>query len=106
MLKQLACAGVMLTSTACVTNGRDFRSDTAWIKEGQTKQSDVSMVLGEPYAVGNSGGRPTWTYGFYRYKLLGKSVQKELRFFWKPDGTVDTYSFQSSFPEDLTVTKK
>lgn len=87
----------------CVTNGDDFRSDTGWIKEGQTKQTDVKMILGDPGSVGNSGGRPTWTYGFYRYRLFGKSHQKELKLYWRNDGTIETYSFNSSFPEDVNV---
>lgn len=86
--------------TGCVTNGDNFRSDTSWVKENQTKQADVRMLLGEPYSVGNAGGKPTWTYGFYRYKLFGKSFQKELKLYWNPDGTVDNYSFNSSFPDD------
>jgi len=84
----------------CVTEGRDFRSDTAWIKEKKTTQNDVQMVLKEPYAVGNSGGQPTWTYGYYRYRLIGASHQKELKFYWNPDGTVNSYSFTSNFEGD------
>lgn len=95
-----AALALGLTTTGCVTNGEDFRSEIQWIKEGQTKQTDARMLLGEPYAVGNSGGRPTWTYGYYRYRLFGKSNQKELKLYWNPDGTVSTFSFNSSFPED------
>jgi hypothetical protein len=104
-LAALAVAGTV--SVGCVTNGNDFKSETNWIKAGQTKQSDVKMVLGEPYSVGNAGGKATWTYGYYRYKLLGKSLQKELKLYWRPDGTVDTFTFNSSFPDDmgLAVTK-
>jgi hypothetical protein len=102
-------AGVAVAALAagCVTNGADFKSETAWIKPGQTKQADVKMVLGEPYSVGSSGGKATWTYGYYRYKLIGKSLQKELKLYWKPDGTVENYSFNSSFPDDtgLSPTK-
>ena len=98
LLATVLCVGPMVTG--CVTNGDDFESDTAWLKEGQTKQADVRMVLGEPYSVGNSSGKPTWTYGFYRYKLFGKSFQKELKVYWNPDGTVSHYSFNSSFPGD------
>ena len=99
----LLIVGAAAAATGCVTNGKDFRSDTGWIKEGTTKKNDVQMLLGEPYAVGNSGGKPTWTYGFYRYKLIGKSTQKELKLYWKPDGTIETFSFNSSFPEDTGV---
>ncbi len=89
-----------LAQAGCVTEGKDFKSDVTWIKDGQTKNSDVKMVLGAPHSVGNSGGKETWTYGFYRYKLIGKSLQKELKFYWNPDGSVSSFSFNSSFPED------
>lgn len=89
-------------STGCVTNGDEFRSETSWIKEGVTKQSDVKMLMGEPYSVGNSSGKPTWTYGYYRYRLFGKSHQKEMKFYWNPDGTVSHYSYTSSFPGDTS----
>jgi hypothetical protein len=92
---------IALSFTACVTNGDYFKSETSWIRENETKQADVRMILGAPYSVGNSQGKPTWTYGFYRYKLFGKSYQKELRFFWNTDGTVSSFSFNSSFPEDI-----
>jgi outer membrane protein assembly factor BamE (lipoprotein component of BamABCDE complex) len=89
-----------VAAVGCVTNGKDFRSDVAWIKKGTTNKKEVSSLLGEPYSVGNSGGKETWTYGYYRYKMIGKSSQKELKFYWNPDGTVNDYAFNSSFPGD------
>jgi hypothetical protein len=102
-MKSTLLAGLLFLSTlvaGCVTNGDYFKSETSWIRENETKQSDVRMILGNPYSIGHSQGKPTWTYGFYRYKLFGKSFQKELKFFWNPDGTVSFFSFNSSFPED------
>jgi len=98
----------LLASTAlagCVTEGHDFNSDTTWIKDKRTTQADVRSVLHEPYEVGSSNGQPTWTYSFGRYKLIGKSLVKELKIYWNPDGTVDHYSFNSSFPEDTNRAK-
>lgn len=97
----LAAGLAVISITGCVTNGDDFPSDLTWIKEGITKKSDVKSLLGEPYSVGNSAGKPSWTYGYYYYKLIGKSNQKELKFFWNPDDTVSTFSFTSSFTEDI-----
>lgn len=98
--KSALLVGSLWCATGCVTNGKDFKSDTSWIRQNTTKKSDVQMMLGEPYSVGDNSGRPTWTYGYYRYKLVGKSMQKELKFTWNPDGTVSNYSFNSSFPDD------
>lgn len=96
MLSVLIACGLQ---TACVTRGRDFSSDLSWIKKGQTTQSDVSRLLGEPTAVGNTGGVPTWTFGFYDYRLFGDSDTKELKFYWNADKVQD-FSFNSSFPQD------
>jgi hypothetical protein len=93
---------LLVLASSCVTVGKDFKSDTSWIKEGSTKQNDVTLILGEPRSVGNASGSPTWTYGYYKYKLIGDSCTKELKFYWKKDGTVDQYSFNSSFPEDIS----
>lgn len=98
--KFLAAAVLVSGLTGCVTNGNDFPSDVKWIQEGKTKQGDVKGILGDPYSVGNTSGKATWTYGYYRYKLIGKSMQKELKFYWNPDGSVNSFSFNSSFPED------
>ena len=87
--------------TGCVTQGRDFPSQFDWIRKTETSQNDVKMVLGAPFSVGNSNGVPTWTYGFYRYSLFGKSEVKELKFYWLPDRTIRSFSFNSSFPADI-----
>ena len=92
----------MLT-TSCLTTGKNFPSDLAWIKKEKTKKSDVQMVLGAPFAIGNSGGVKTWTYAFYKYKLFGKTSHKELKFYWLPNNSVKTFSFNSSFPDDLNA---
>jgi len=100
MLKKLVLVVGMLSVSGCVTNGEDFPSDLEWVNMGATKKEDVRSLLGEPYSVGSSSGRQTWKYGFYRSKLLGKSMAKELKFYWDTDGTVKNFTFESSFPND------
>jgi len=85
----------------CATSGKDFSSQTDWIRKNQTKQRDVVSVLGEPNSVGSAGGTPTWTYGYYRYEVFGRSNHKELKLYWNDDRTVDHYSFDSSFSGDI-----
>jgi outer membrane protein assembly factor BamE (lipoprotein component of BamABCDE complex) len=89
-------------ASGCVTSGKYFSSDTGWIKANKTRQEDVRGLLGEPFMVGNSGGSPTWTYGYYRYKLIGDSFTKELKLYWNNDRTVQSFSFNSSFPDDVS----
>lgn len=84
----------------CVTRGKDFTSDTNWIKVEQTTQAEVSSLLGAPYKVGNSGGTPTWTYSYYKLQLLGEDQTKDLKLYWSDDKKVKDFSFTSSFPSD------
>ncbi len=99
ILKVILGAGVLLLG-ACATRGKDFPSNLTWIKTNTTTQKDVSQLLGQPYQVGNSAGTGTWTYGYYKFRLIGASNTKELKFWWNPDQTVKYYSFSSSFPAD------
>ena len=85
----------------CLSTGRDFPSQVEWIKKERTKKDDVKLVLGTPYAIGNSDGTATWTYAFYKYNPLFKTYYKELRFYWGDDNAVKSFTFNSSFPEDL-----
>ena len=90
----------VIALTGCVTRGAPFSSDLSWIKVNTTTQMEVSQKLGMPYSVGNSGGMPTWTYGYYKYALFTDSPTKELKLYWSPDHRVKDFSFNSSFTED------
>ncbi|MEZ4743124.1 MAG: hypothetical protein R3B45_11880 [Bdellovibrionota bacterium] len=85
----------------CVTQGKYFESNTSWIKIGETKKQDVSLVLKKPFSVGSSSGMETWTYGYYKYKLFGQSQVKEIKFYWNNDSSLNRYTFNSSFPQDI-----
>ena len=93
-------------ASGCVTQGKYFPSETEWVKANQTQQKDVRQLLGDPHFVGSSGGTPTWTYGYYKYRLIGHSSTKELKLYWNPDSTIRNYSFTSSFPEDTRLERK
>jgi hypothetical protein len=88
---------------SCVTRGHNFSSDTSWIASNSTTRKDVKNRLGEPFSVGKSTNGLSWTYGFYKHSLFGQSRNKELKFLWNNDGTVQTYNFSSSFPEDKSL---
>ena len=87
--------------SSCVTQGRDFYSQLDWVKKGKTRQADVKLILGDPQFVGSSDGSPAWTYGYYKYRLFSPSYTKEVKFYWNADTTVQTWSFNSSFPDDI-----
>ena len=87
---------------SCVTSGKEFPSRLDWIQKGKTRQYDVKLVLGDPQFVGSSDGVPSWTYGFYKYRLFSESHTKEVKFYWNNDKTVQSWSFTSSFPDDVS----
>jgi len=93
---------VLIGLTSCVTSGREFNSRLDWIQKGKTDQQQVKLVLGDPQFVGSSDGTPAWTYGFYRYRLFSPSYTKEVKFYWNADRTVESWSFNSSFPDDTS----
>jgi outer membrane protein assembly factor BamE (lipoprotein component of BamABCDE complex) len=88
------------TQVGCVTRGDQFSSDYSWLEKDETTKDAVVQRLGQPFLVGYSGGSPTWTYGFYKFRLIGESHTKELTVYWNDDDTVETFTFKSSFPED------
>jgi outer membrane protein assembly factor BamE (lipoprotein component of BamABCDE complex) len=91
----------VLVVTSCITNGREFPSKFDWIKKSKTRMDDVRLMLGDPQFVGSSDGTPSWTYGYYNYKAFGPSHTKELKIYWNQDRTVQSWSFNSSFPTDV-----
>ena len=48
-------------------------------------------------------GKITWTYGYYRYRVFGETRTKDLIIYYNPDGTVSSYTFNTSFPEEKNV---
>ncbi len=104
MWRKLARMTLLVSLTglwqACVSSGADFPSRLDWIQKDRTKKDDVALVLGKPYAVGSSSGTPTWTYAYYKYSPF-QTRYKELRFYFGENNVVTSFTFTSSFPEDL-----
>ena len=87
--------------SSCLTIGNNFPSETTWIKKDKTKQEDIRLLLGSPYAVGSSGGTSTWSYIYSHYSLWNSTNHKELKVYWHENQTVKHFTFNSSFPMDL-----
>jgi len=100
MIRSIVAATIIFSATACVTRGKEFPSQTQWIKVNNTNREDVKRLLGEPVFVGRTQDGETWTYSLHKHKLVGDSKSKELKFYWNANGTVQSFSFNSSFPED------
>jgi hypothetical protein len=102
-----ACLLVVLMScSGCYSTGRDFPSDLSWVKVKATRQRDVELLLGKPYAVGNAGGIVTWSYAYYFLQLFKAAQHKELKLYWNDDRTVRQFSFTSSFEEDRNLLRQ
>ena len=89
------------TLSGCATVGSDFPSDVNWITRDKTKRDELEKRLGAPFQVGFDSGQLTWTWGFYRYSLFRPVRTKDLVVRFNSNGTVSSYSFSSSFDEDI-----
>jgi outer membrane protein assembly factor BamE (lipoprotein component of BamABCDE complex) len=101
-LKKILGMGlVIMTCYGCLSVGRSFRSnDLSWIVEKKTTKKEVYTVLGDPFRTGVDSGRLTWSYGYYKYNLFGDTRTKDLVIYFNRDGTVHSYTFNTSFPEE------
>jgi len=100
----LILATALFCITGCITVGNDFYSaELRWLKSGTTTKQEVYRMLGEPFRTGVDQGRITWTYGYYRYSAFGQTRTKDLVIYYNADGTVNTYTFNTSFPEEKSA---
>jgi outer membrane protein assembly factor BamE (lipoprotein component of BamABCDE complex) len=84
----------------CAHVGNNFDANSlGWLKEG-TAKDEIQQKLGPPLRVGSDAGTPTWTYGYYEYRLFAESNNKDLVIRFSPDGTVKAYSLSTTFPEE------
>jgi len=98
-----ACAITLTIFSACVTVGEDFPSQVAWIVRDKTTKKELEVRLGAPWRVGYDTGLLTWTWGFYRYSIFRPVRTKDLLVRFNSNGTVNSYSFSSSFDEDINT---
>jgi outer membrane protein assembly factor BamE (lipoprotein component of BamABCDE complex) len=97
----LLCA-VAALAVGCMTVGDDFAvGKVTSIKIGSTTKNDVRSMLGEPWRTGLEDGQPTWTYGYYKYNVLGASQTRDLVVRFDDKGVVRSYTFNSTYPEDV-----
>lgn len=90
----------LLSLQACLTIGDNFTSEVAWIIQNKTIRADIENRVGQPFRVGYDTGLLTYTYAFYRYSVFRPARTKDLTVRFNKDGTVNSYSFASSFDED------
>lgn len=83
--------------SGCVTVGQEFAaSRVPEIKVGQTRKQDITELFGTPWRTGMEDGRPTWTYGIYKYSLFGGDDTQDLLIRFDNQGVVKSYTFSST----------
>jgi hypothetical protein len=96
-----AVVAVVLTAGpslwSCANVGREFPdSRVPEILVGKTTQAQVEQMFGSPWRVGLEDGLRTWTYGRYRYRLLGQTNSKDLVIRFDDRDVVVSYSFNTT----------
>lgn len=83
--------------TGCFTVGQEFSSvRVPDIKVGQTRKQDITEMFGTPWRTGMEDGKPTWTYGIYKYALFGGNDSQDLLIRFDNQGVVRSYTFSST----------
>jgi hypothetical protein len=89
-----------LLLAGCVSAGKDFNVHMVpQIHLHQTTRAQIQQMFGPPWRTGVEDGRPTWSYGTYKYGL-GDTLSRDLVIRFDADGTVASYTFNSNYPED------
>lgn len=93
---------ILLFFQSCATAGANFQfGGPETMIVGKTTQSEIRNKYGVPFNVGVEDGSTKWTYGYYRYKVFGKSQTKDLDLTFNKDGVVSNYTYASSDPEEI-----
>lgn len=93
----LALLAGLLILAGCATAGRDFdEHQVSRIRIGVSTQDDIRNLFGSPWRVGVEDGKTTWTYGLYKYRLIGEGGTKDLLVRFNDDNTVSSYTFNTT----------
>jgi hypothetical protein len=90
-----------LPLSACLSVGRHFPHDgvPGALRIGETTQQQVHDRFGEPWRTGWEDGQRTWTYGHYRYALLGPARTRDLVLRFDAQGVLRSYTYNTTEPE-------
>ena len=93
----LVCTLAATGLSGCFTAGQEFAaSRVPDIKIGQSRKQDISDMFGTPWRSGLEDGRPTWTYGIYKYSIFGTNDTQDLLIRFDNQGVVRSYTFSST----------
>ncbi len=93
----------LLLLTACVSTGRNFNVHIVrQIQLHQTTRAQIEQMFGQPWRTGIEDGKQTWSYGYYKYGI-DTTVNRDLVIRFNTNGTVASYSFNSTNSEDQSL---
>jgi hypothetical protein len=91
----LAISGIV----GCATVGREFPTERVIeIRIDQTTKTDLLAHFGRPFRRGIEDGDSTWTYAFYKLRLLGGQTQARDLYIRFTGETVSSYTYNFDVP--------
>ncbi len=107
MKKALTFLTAILFLAGCVSTGAAFDSSkVGLIKKNITKRSQIHEWFGYPYMTGIDNGDETWIYNFSKTSIAGKTLMKNLYIVFGESGMVKSFTFSTSFPEEIAPRKE
>ncbi len=104
-MKKIVSVIILLTAfvTGCVSSGADFNHKSVYsINNNATTKDEIKLWFGDPYMTGVDNGDAAWTYNFTKAAVGSGALSKNLNLTFNSDGTVKSYTFSTSFPEEMT----
>jgi len=99
-LRNLLFSLCLLILAGCVSAGKDFNVHMVpQIKLHHTTRAQIEQMFGPPWRTGVEDGKQTWSYGSYKYGI-SDTQSRDLVVRFDSHGTVVSYTFNSSYPED------
>jgi hypothetical protein len=92
--------------SSCVSVGNKFTGDINNIKIGVTTRQEIENNFGSPFKVGIDNGLKSYNYLYLKNELFSDPQKKELLLMFNENGTVNSYSFYSSFKNDKKIIYK
>ena len=85
----------------CATIGHEFPAASVHqVTIGQTTQEELLRMFGQPWRTGIEDGKTTWTYGYYKYSLFGRTRSRDLVLRFDDQKVVKSYTFNTTEPQD------
>ncbi|HJM83086.1 MAG TPA: outer membrane protein assembly factor BamE [Nitrospinota bacterium] len=101
--KWLVTFVIIIASVACISFGNNFNTEKIrQIENDITTKAQIRAWFGHPHMTGIDDGDETWIYNYSYSPTIGTTHTKNLYLIFKIDETVKSFSFSTSFPDEIT----